>query len=505
MYMYMHVHQLGFLPLPVVSGNWAQSIQEPRRRRAQARLAGCGNAVMSHDLGARPHAVRMVHAVRNDTAVALGKVGASRLFRRLFPSMPMIPSQLWPCAARFKVLTYNLPDGFHLDLLVAMARWRGSSNCDWMRSPCTELHRSNFYSRNRQFAAEVPLLAKLLLLPQTTNPDEADLFVVPWFVAASQFSMNEAWKSNGVQTFQKSGAKLRELMPHLTYFYGERRQRHVFLASKDFEDVFDHLKALVAESGAFLLHYGPRLRMAPNGTHGSTVPTRHIVVPPNDAGFGLPLDPLAYPTTRHVFYMMSPISHMRQVFGTQVRMLAKRHPSLNITAHGFHGTLNSPLSRATLPVTPERALQEMRRSLLCPILQGDLPMQHRFFDVAVAGCLPLFINTTLNTSACEIWSWLEDEHDPRKGFCEQDVYPFPSLIDYHKVAVVLSTEEFHRTSASVFALAAPSVTRQLLDQRRHLEAIRPLFVYNWTRSTFDAASGVFHEIACTLSAACCRE
>jgi hypothetical protein len=35
----------------------------------------------------------------------------------------------------------------------------------------------------------------------------------------------------------------------------------------------------------------------------------------------------------------------------------------------------------SIPLSPERAHALMAQTLLCPIVQGDLPYQHRLFDV----------------------------------------------------------------------------------------------------------------------------
>eukprot|EP00966_Prymnesium_polylepis_P318432 7355049-Prymnesium_polylepis.1 len=128
----------------------------------------------------------------------------SPLYAELFPNAPPVALQALPaCAQQLKVYVYD-----HLqinaskvsrdvdveqraattaDVVNEVERRRGRANCDWARSPCRETTTSRTggnwdYSNQRQYAAEMPLLAKLLLMAarRPTTADEADLYVVPW-------------------------------------------------------------------------------------------------------------------------------------------------------------------------------------------------------------------------------------------------------------------------------------------------------------------------------------
>jgi len=116
---------------------------------------------------------------------------AGKLWARIYPKATLAELTLPPCARGLKVFIYDLPAEWNSDLLEHMEkRVRVRSNCDYARSPCIELQRDDEvinqslkwsgYSNHRQYAAEVPLLAKFLQMPlQTSDPAQADLFVVP--------------------------------------------------------------------------------------------------------------------------------------------------------------------------------------------------------------------------------------------------------------------------------------------------------------------------------------
>ena len=103
---------------------------------------------------------------------------------------------------------------------------KGLSNCDFGRKPCTEISRDPHYSRYpfiqhsrniiisfsmRQFAAEVTILSRFLLLPQTNDPKEADIFLVPYFMAVrsilSKFYNTQYCKTDSI-CFRFSQQKL---------------------------------------------------------------------------------------------------------------------------------------------------------------------------------------------------------------------------------------------------------------------------------------------------------
>ena len=106
------------------------------------------------------------------------------------------------------------------------------------------------YSNQRQYAAEVPLLAKFMQMPmQTASADEADLFVVPWFGSTELSWHNRQWSpSTGF-----INARFRSALRQLQHYRG-RERRHVFFSTRDLTFTALEPKREALRSGAMLLH-----------------------------------------------------------------------------------------------------------------------------------------------------------------------------------------------------------------------------------------------------------
>ena len=79
-----------------------------------------------------------------------------------------------------KFFIYPLPPKFHANLLDTMESQgeNMNSNCDFMRSPCSEEGWSGAYSVARQWGAEVIILRKLLASSaRVLDAHDADFFV----------------------------------------------------------------------------------------------------------------------------------------------------------------------------------------------------------------------------------------------------------------------------------------------------------------------------------------
>ena len=460
------------------------------------------------------------------------------IWAAVFPHVKRVPLRRLPasCATRPRVFVYNLSSRWHADLLASMERGRGTANCDYARSPCPEESHSSTgknwdYSNLRQYAAEVPLLAKLLSLPHAAAPNEADLFVVPWFAATELSSARRRqWNPHN----QLSASRFRALLSLLTHFEAAPR-RHVFLSTREHSTVITPLKLLVQRTGAFLLHYGPRRPDAPH----------EILVPPNGAGFGHPLAPLQ-PQPRHLLFAMFDAARnfVRHAHDRELRALNASRPDLAVLYHpiGNHRGLSLP---------PRRALEEMRSSLLCPTPQGDTPYQKRVFDSIAAGCVPLFLtyswcalrpvfavplahaaftrpprdlyatatrplrdrhatftlpprdrprgrprSTLAGGPPCDAWSWDPRSEVPqtydrrgRRGLtypsaCSNYTLPFPATVPWASISVRLEAAGMlaveNRMRRALLGLAAHLPRSRAEETRRVLDRYRGHFLYDWS-------------------------
>lgn len=422
---------------------------------------------------------------------------SQRLWEALFGHAPA-PPQLPPCAAGLRFFVYNLSLDYNAHLLSAMERRRGASSCSYARAPCMENARSMVastgaswdYSNLRQYGAEVPLLAKLMLLPRAQRPEEADYFVVPWFASTELSSARKGRHFNPHN--QLAHRRVHELLRSLPHFRDSWRRRHIFLSSREHALTISALRRLVQSTGAILLHYGP---LRPNATS-------EFVIAPNDAGFGAQLEPLA-PVRHRLFAMFDPQVHrLRAAMGRALRSLNASRPAWRVAYFPIR-------DHRTLSLPPARALAIMRRSAVCPILQGDYPYTHRIFDAIAAGCVPLLLTyrvTLPSGRRCEAWGWDPRSHthanDPRARFaptyphaCHEHVLPFPSTVPWHNITM--------RLRASGPRVGAPKVLERLLAgldwsearrTRERLGAIRHLFTYDWNGRRPDAFTALLAEM-----------
>jgi len=403
-----------------------------------------------------------------------------QMWSSLYPDTePMAPERLPECGKKLKVFVYQLPPKFHADLLSKAESARNISQCGWERGPCWEKKRDQEYSTMRSYAAEVPMLAKFLMMPHvTSNANEADIFVVPWFGATAQWVLGDPWGGKS----QEVKEHVQELLSELTHFHGKRQRRHIFLSSRDAEDISPFLRSTVRNANAVLFHYGPRAA------------ANELVMAPNSAGFGAPLSLIANQKPGHFLFLMAgEVNEHRKLMNKEVSRLKKEHPELHVE----HLQV---IEHRDFEVTLEEVQNKMRDSMLCPIPQGDLPWQHRFFDALASGCLPVMIRYT-DKSGCDMWSWDGGLNDTMAWdgmrACVNDTYPFPKTTDYSSITLQVDSADFKEGK---FAEALLRMSNEELQQKRnHLELLRGRFLYDWSGKTADAFTYALEEVCALIS------
>ena len=96
-----------------------------------------------------------------------------------------------------------------------------------------------FFSVNRQFATEVIILLKFLAAPEgvlTEDPNEADLFVVPYFAKTDCAESGNAGR-DPCWGKCKCATAVKHLFAALPHFSWRTRGRHLFLATGDIKDL----------------------------------------------------------------------------------------------------------------------------------------------------------------------------------------------------------------------------------------------------------------------------
>ena len=433
----------------------------------------------------------MVQDGMTDQDWVVGNPTPPAAWRTIYPNVePARRLKLPSCARHWSVFVYDLPPMFHAELLESMEKQRGKANCDWARSPCIERHREPAYSSLRQFAAEVPLLAKLLSLPQASHAEDADLIVVPWFASTELSAEQRPWYPKNPLAV----ARFKDMQARLKHFHSDLRARHLFLSSRDWTFTVIPLREMIAETGALLATYGPSRPGRPN----------EILVAPNDAGFGYPLHKLRHPPRHFLFAMFDErINKIRQDFARALRKLQKLRWDLSVKLYPI-------TDHMSLALGPAQTHALMSDTLLCPILQGDLPYQHRLFDALACGCVPLLLRYRYPTpanKACETWSWDSRNRSVQKGatrvtiptdICLANTLPYHESVDWASITVRIDARAMadNRLAGAIAGLDR----RVIAQKRRRIETIRHLFIYDWSGSTFDAFSATMRELCRVLPA-----
>lgn len=403
------------------------------------------------------------------------------LQRKLYPGIqPMSQMQKLPlCAKHLKIYIYNLSSKWNVDLVREMELHQGRSNCDWARTPCAEVRQDAQYSHLRNHAGEVPMLFKFLSFPNiVSDPTQADLIIVPYLMRTHAFALGEPYGTP--EKAIKSKMAIRQLVGELHLMSNASlRKRHVFMSSSDAMMLAGIIPQQMKD--ALLLHYGPRRSR------------NELVMVPNDAGFGRSLEPLVHPAPDFIFYQAGDMNEPRHLMKYELQRLQKDRPELRI----HHYTIGNHKPPFPLDLSSTYAL--MSRSLLCPVMQGDTPWQHRFYDALVTGCVPLLVRyrKRSNNGMCDVWSYSSsytksDRHAPKSPPCIEDVYPFTAKVNYTEITVQIEESSFRKGS---FAEAIYALDRRELEaKRKRLEELRHLFVYDWTSTSYDASSAMIEDL-----------
>jgi len=194
------------------------------------------------------------------------------------------------------------------------------------------------------------LLAKFLsTVTHTLSPEEADFFVVPFYGALAKNIDGCPWGA----VCRKFSATMNVLLKeHLTY-YEAHKGWHIFLGSNDLRDnPYLNIDTIMIQS--IVLNYGPKYSV------------NNIVIPPNDPGFGYPLDYVTMKKPKHFLFMMvGLINPVRVSWYDQLVELNNSDPLLDIQLHTIEGHRKFLLS-------VKETFGYMSNSLLCPVPKGDL-------------------------------------------------------------------------------------------------------------------------------------
>lgn len=415
---------------------------------------------------------------------------------------PPIVLTLPTCLKNKFVYVYNLPFEFHgglLNVVETFVKGRNESRCDFGRTSCKEdpQFRGNTYSTYRQHAAEVVLLYKLLLLPRTNDPSKAYLFVVP-FLGATAKLVDECPYSG--TPCRQAVIRINRMMGHLTHFNNpEYRSKHLFLSTRDMRD--SSLNFLSHQYGAIVLHYGPKLYLPPK-----KLP--EVVVPPIDAGFGYVTSindngivyniANAHQKSRPIFiFVLFQVCNDIRRKWNKILTEIKSSSGNNLKILMFN--ITDRQSSTDLSLKDAQLLME--DAIFCPIPQGDLPYQHRFFDAIVSGCIPVVIlnrikvwNGTCHVHFYERFSVDKEMFSPFA--CIDLTYPFASIIPWKEIVFEIPSQIFDSSDADKkVASLLKSISPQDIKKRQNLmHHVKNMLLYDRSGFTFDAFSATMLQV-----------
>lgn len=393
------------------------------------------------------------------------------LWNQIYPVFP-VPTKisgLPQCASKMKVFIYNLPNQYHIDVLTwvnQQHRNSGPKDCGVATSPtpCAESH-TEAMSGIASHSAEMFLMSKFLLLPQTAIPSEATLFIVPFFM--SSFFYQHGCPIEVRQPPSKDcnmSLFIAQYLPH----YKNNERKHVFFATRDrWQLVNRDIK------DSILFHSGPK---AFNVRH-------EIVVPSSMAMFGHPLTPLVM-TKYFLFFMASLINDNRRHWWKVLQSIHGTHPHLNLMLVEMKGR--------NFELTGTETVKLMKESLLCVTPVGDLPWQHRFYDVIAAGCVPIttVFNQNVNHHPCP--SYWGHGGGYNLESCVNLTYPYPSKINWRSIVMEVP-EDIFNNHLDTYLINLYHNRDDILQKRKKIDSIRYLLQYEWN-GNIDAFSLALEEV-----------
>eukprot|EP00931_Biecheleriopsis_adriatica_P080283 TRINITY_DN53639_c0_g1_i1.p1 TRINITY_DN53639_c0_g1~~TRINITY_DN53639_c0_g1_i1.p1 ORF type:complete len:561 (+),score=87.28 TRINITY_DN53639_c0_g1_i1:24-1685(+) len=372
-----------------------------------------------------------------------------------------------------RVFIYPLPRKFNTDILnrLQLGGWITGSECDYGLTPCTEARWNSLFSVYRQFATEVLVLLKFLAAPPgvlTSDPAEADLFVVPYFAKTDCAESGNAGR-DPCWGKCKCATAVKHIFGALEHYSWQTRSRHLFLATGDIKDLPVEIQAqpLLISLGASFCG-------------------GHLVVPsPN-------LDPDLQPSAkfesreaagrapeRHIFayWFGSNDKTWRNKVVGQMMQYRDTIGLKNIVVHDIGSNYEERDVWQTDADSPQMILEEMIRSVFCPVVQGDVPHQKRLFDAMLTGCIPVAIAFPSHVKGETSW-WLPG------GPPIDRMLPFPEDIDYRSFVVEVPMVEVERGRFMQALLSIPEA--ELEERRAAMQRARSLVRFDFSGTGPDA-------------------
>ena len=378
-----------------------------------------------------------------------------------------------------------------------------SNNCNWDPVVCNENSSGtypyyNLYRTN--FNNDVVLLKRFLRYEyQTKDPNEADLFIVPYphksHCLCRQKDPNHIMCSYSYKYIES------EIINRMEYFK-QHPSRHLFILGSDWALANPPLRKKSLLQLSLGSADGCRKRRRGRGGGGVVVDSSSmsssssyncgsLVIPyvNTDANY----QPKSLVTLPESWWLDRPRQYsLTAIMGTPTHLPVRRELYNNATTllGDDIGGLPIYLSTSGKDRNLKRhdvAMDMYRNSIFCPILPGDDCGQKRFFDVVLSGCIPVVLR--YSTSDEPEWpSWF------REGACSiRRAYPFGrgaffndphAGMDYTTLVVEINVSSSSSSSSSGGGCCGLSCIKPTLE---HLIMMEPDKIRTLRRNLMSAA------------------
>jgi len=398
--------------------------------------------------------------------------------------------------AGFKAFVYDLPAAYHNKSLSALRQLgiRQGSACDFGVSLCKENRWTPRYTTKRMYAAEVVILQKLLrAMALTTDPSQADVFIVPWLVR-SHCAVREHWQ-------RCLGSKVSGLLWNfLPHYNPDTRGRHLFLATGGPCDV-----PVDVQAQALVVSLGPQYM--PRQQHGQSFVSGLVLVPYLNAEPQLQpghwLEPPAASRTTWALLAFGATNWFRRALRRQFAAAAAGRRARNETGRAVvvldfargeyapgHLSAARPIGRRGWNLTPGGLLDEMSTSRFCIVPPGDTPKAKRFFDAILTLCVPVVVAFPTSLGSGTSW-WTYD------GTPVEWSLPFAEdWVDYTRAVVAIPADAVLSGTAVKHLEAVPEST--YIARMAYLRQIRTRMLFDYGGMERDAFSLVAERLASLL-------
>ena len=411
---------------------------------------------------------------------------------------------------KFRFFVYDLPKKLRWDTIVQCVEEKYKifheehkhlDICPWMSRRCAQTNALGAYNGRRYNRNADAVIAQALVEYQgplrTTDPEKAELFIVPF--PASAYCMCNHMKGREKLCSRSVGPNWIEnkLVPHLSPIYNAttNAHKHVFLnslirgpAQVSFDRVpgrpvvwtldqkgkkkgsFDNTTFIIPYAN---LHpdYGPN--HVPPGGDPSKVTKKYSLVSDINR-----ITVVSGSLERQLF-----VEHARPYLEEHANMLGGMPVKVALPELANNSKTkdqaNSNATSAAAVFDENGGLQRFQDAILCPTLRGDTPTQKRFFDALLSGCIPVLFKYSANDGK-EITYAGEGEADNRAFYpFAQGTFPgMPRMgLNYSELVVELELGNISSAFSLLDELIRNKMDQVIRPKQKEIARSANLFTY----------------------------